>query len=42
MTQSLFYAMTEICRGQPATLRPARAAVRDVQSGRYVADLSSP
>jgi hypothetical protein len=42
MTQSVFFAMTEICDGQPALHRPARAAVRGVQSGRYVADLSSP
>jgi hypothetical protein len=42
MTQSLFYAMTEICKGQPASHEPARAAVRGVKSGRYVADLSAP
>jgi hypothetical protein len=41
-TQSLYFAMTEICDGQPAAYRPARAAVRGVQSGRYLADLSSP
>lgn len=42
MTQSLFFAMTEICHGRPATHRPAHAAVRGVHSGRYVADLSYP
>jgi hypothetical protein len=42
MTQSLFFAMTEICHGQPATTRPARAAVRGVQSGRFVANLNAP
>jgi hypothetical protein len=42
MTQSLFYAMTEICKGQPASHEPARAAVRGVESGRFLADLSAP
>ena len=42
MTQSLYFGMTEICDGQPATHQPARAAVRGVESGRYLADLSSP
>jgi hypothetical protein len=42
MTQSLFFAMTKICDGQPSMHRPARAAVRGVHSGRYVADLSYP
>jgi hypothetical protein len=42
MTQSLYYAMTEICKGQPATREPARAAVRDVGSGRYRVDLRAP
>ena len=42
MTQSLFYGMTELCNGRPATHRPARAAVSGVESGRYVADLSAP
>ena len=42
MTQSLFYGMTELCNGRPATHRPARAAVSGVESGRFVADLSAP
>jgi hypothetical protein len=41
-TQSLFYAMTEICDGRPAAYRPADAAVRGVADGRYRADLSAP
>jgi hypothetical protein len=42
MTQSVFYAMTEICHGKPATHRPARAALRGVQSGRYRVGRGSP
>lgn len=42
MTQSLFFGMTELCDGRPATHRPAHAAVSGVESGRYLADLSAP
>jgi hypothetical protein len=42
MTESLFFAMTEICDGKPAMHRPARAAVRGVHSGRYIAGLGAP
>lgn len=42
MTQSLYFGMTEICDGRPATHRPARTAVRGVESGRYLADLNAP
>jgi len=35
-TQSLFYAMTELCAGRRATYEPARTAVRAVSRGRYV------
>jgi hypothetical protein len=41
-SQSLYYAMTEICKGQPAAHEPARAAVRDVDSGRYRVDVRAP
>jgi hypothetical protein len=41
-TQSLFYAMTELCKGRPASHRPADPAVEAVRSGRYRADLDSP
>src|SRR3954453_18349203 len=37
MSQSVYYAMTELCKGRPATYEPAHAAVRGVSSGRYVA-----
>jgi hypothetical protein len=41
-TQSLYFAMTEICKGRPRTYEPAQAAVQAVRQGRYVADLDTP
>ncbi|MBD0282230.1 MAG: hypothetical protein ICV69_08565 [Thermoleophilaceae bacterium] len=41
-TQSLFFAMTELCKGRPASYQPASAAVRGVQEGKFVADLGTP
>jgi hypothetical protein len=41
-TQSLFYAMTELCKGRPASHEPAGAAVRAVRQGEYRADLGAP
>jgi hypothetical protein len=41
-TQSLFFAMTELCKGRPASYEPAEVAVEAVRSGRYRADLGSP
>jgi hypothetical protein len=41
-TQSLFYAMTELCKERPATYQPADAAVRAVEQGRFAADLGAP
>jgi hypothetical protein len=41
-TQSLFLAMTELCKGSPASHQPARAAVRAVREGEYRADLGAP
>lgn len=38
-TQSLFFAMTEICKGRPATYEPAEDAVAGVRRGTYRADL---
>ena len=38
-TQSLFYAMTELCKGRPPSHEPVDAAVEAVRSGRYRADL---
>jgi hypothetical protein len=41
-TQSLFYAMTEVCKGRPASYEPAEAAVGAVREGKYRADLGTP
>lgn len=38
-TQSLFYAMTELCKGRSASHQPVDAAIEGVRSGRYRADL---
>jgi hypothetical protein len=41
-TQSIFFAMTELCKEQPAAYEPAKAAVRAVRQGKYRADLGTP
>jgi hypothetical protein len=41
-TQSVFFAMTELCKGRPASFEPAKAAVRAVRQGSYRADLGAP
>jgi hypothetical protein len=41
-TQSLFFAMSEVCKGRPASYRPADAAVQGVRQGTYRADLGTP
>jgi hypothetical protein len=41
-SQSIFFAITEICKGKPGSYKPARPAVSGVRSGEYVADLSTP
>jgi hypothetical protein len=41
-TQSLYFAMTEICKGRPASHEPAHAAVQAVRQGKYRADLGAP
>jgi hypothetical protein len=41
-TQSIFYAMTEVCKGRPASFEPAQSALRGVRSGTYRADLGTP
>ena len=41
-TQSLFLAMTELCKGRPASHEPARTAVQAVRQGKYRADLGAP
>lgn len=41
-TQSLFYAMTELCKGRAASYEPGRAAAEAVRRGRFRADLGQP
>jgi uncharacterized lipoprotein YajG len=41
-TQSLFFAMTELCKGRPASHEPARAAVQGVREGKYRVDRGAP
>jgi hypothetical protein len=41
-TQSLFFAMTELCKGSPASHEPARAAVQAVREGKYRVDRGAP
>jgi hypothetical protein len=41
-SQSIFFAITEICKGKPAAYKPARPAIAGVRSGEFVADLGAP
>jgi hypothetical protein len=41
-TQSLFFAMTEVCKGRPASYEPADAAIQGVRQGKYRAGLGAP
>jgi hypothetical protein len=41
-TQSIFFAMTELCKGRPPSYEPAQVAVRAVRQGKYRADLGTP
>ena len=41
-SQSIFFAITEVCKGKPGSYRPARPAIAGVRSGEFVADLGSP
>jgi hypothetical protein len=41
-TQSVFFAMTELCKGRKGTYEPASPAVRAVRQGKYRADLGAP
>jgi hypothetical protein len=38
-SQSIFFAMTEVCKGKPDDFRPAEEAVDGVRSGKYRAEL---
>ena len=41
-SQSIFFAITEVCKGKPGSYRPARPAISAVRSGEFVADLGAP
>jgi outer membrane murein-binding lipoprotein Lpp len=41
-SQSIYFAITEICKGKPGSYEPARPAIAGVRSGEYVTDLGSP
>jgi hypothetical protein len=41
-SQSIFFAITEVCKGKPGSYKPARPAIAGVRSGEFVADLGSP
>ena len=41
-SQSIFFAITEVCKGKPGSFEPARPAIAGVRSGEYVADLEAP
>ncbi len=41
-SQSIFFAITEVCKGKPGSYKPARPAISGVRSGEWVADLSTP
>jgi hypothetical protein len=41
-SQSIYYAITEVCKGKPASYEPAKPAIAGVRSGEYRADLNAP
>ena len=41
-SQSIFFAITEVCKGEPGSYKPARPAIAGVRSGEFVADLGAP
>jgi hypothetical protein len=41
-SQSIFFAITEICKDKPASYKPARPAIAGVRSGEFLADLGTP
>jgi len=41
-SQSIFFAITEVCKGKPGSYKPARPAIAAVRNGEYLADLGSP
>ena len=41
-SQSIYFAITEVCKDKPGSYKPARPAIAGVRSGEYVAALESP
>ena len=41
-SQSIFFAITEVCKGKPGSYKPAEPAIAGVRSGEYLADLGAP
>ena len=41
-SQSIFYAITELCKGKPGSYQPAEDAIAAVRSGELRADLGAP
>jgi hypothetical protein len=41
-SQSIYYAITELCKGKPGSYEPAEDAIAAVRSGQYRADLGTP
>jgi hypothetical protein len=41
-SQSIYYAITELCKGQPGSYEPAEQAITAVRSGELRADLGTP
>ena len=41
-SQSIYYAITEVCKGEPGSFKPAKPAIAGVRSGEYRADLEAP
>ena len=41
-SQSIFYAITELCKSKPGSYQPATDAIAAVRSGEFRADLGAP
>jgi hypothetical protein len=39
VSQSIYYALTEICKSKPDSFEPAKDAIAGVKSGKYSAEL---
>ena len=40
--RSVYYAMTQVCKGQSGSFKPARPALEDVRQGKYLAARNRP